>query len=93
MTSRLLNVRLTPEDQRVITRLKARGISISEVMRRALRAEDARAASEGVDAEAVIAELREAFPTPPGRALPRVDARDRRAVREHIKDRLRARKR
>src|SRR5207247_165362 len=53
MASRLLNVRLSPDDEQLVKRLRARGISISELMRRALRAEATKAAHEPVDAHAL----------------------------------------
>lgn len=91
MASRLLNVRLTPEDERAVAQLRARGVSISEIMRRALRAEVARNEHIQVDAESLVAELQARFPTPSKPSSRRVDATDRDAVREHIKKRLRAR--
>ncbi len=91
MASRLLNVRLTPEDERAVAQLRARGVSISEIMRRALRAEVSRNEHIQVDAESLVAELQARFPTPSKPSARRVDATDREAVREHIKKRLRAR--
>ena len=92
MGSRLLNVRLGPDDEQLVERLRARGISLSEVMRRALRAEVAKTANEPVDASALIDELMARFPTVAGAARPRPDTTDRRAVREHIAQRLRRRR-
>lgn len=89
MGSRLLNVRLSPEDERLVERLRARGISISDLMRRALRSAAAQAAQEPVDAGAVVDELIARFPTVPNASRARVEATDRRAVREHIVKRLR----
>jgi post-segregation antitoxin (ccd killing protein) len=39
MASRLLNVRLDPEDANIARQLRARGVSISDVVRRVLRDE------------------------------------------------------
>jgi len=89
MASRLLNVRLTPEDEALVARLKARGISISDVMRRALRAEAASIAEESVDPDKLIAELQTRFPTPSGAPRRRVRSTDRSAVRAYIQRKLR----
>ena len=92
MPSRLFNVRLSPEDARLVERLRARGISLAEVMRRAIRTEAGELNEQPVDSDALIEDLLTQFPTPatpPGR---RPDATDRHAVREHIRKRLRARR-
>jgi lambda repressor-like predicted transcriptional regulator len=91
MASRLLNVRLTPEDERIVARLKARGISISALMRRALRAEDLQGRSRPPEAEQLIADILALYPTPAETGRQRTDATDRTAVRKHIQKRLRAR--
>jgi predicted nuclease with RNAse H fold len=88
--SRLFNVRLSPEDARLVERLRARGISLSEVMRRAVRKEAAELKDEPVDADALIEDLLTQFPTPAAVPSQRPDATDRHAVREHIRKRLRA---
>lgn len=92
MAARLLNVRLTPEDQRIVERLKARGVSISEIMRRALRTEDEQAAPTRVDPEALVAELQATHPTPAKAKRSAIDATDRHAVRKHVQARLRGRR-
>lgn len=91
MASRLLNVRLTPEDQRIVARLKARGVSISALMRRALRAEDLHGRPRPPQAEQLVEEILARHPTPADAGQQRTDATDRTAVREHIQKRLRAR--
>ncbi len=92
MASRLINVRLNPEDERLVERLRARGISISELMRRALRSEVAKTNDEPIDATALIDELIAKFPTVPNVPHARPDTTDRCAVREHIAKRLRRRR-
>lgn len=92
MSSRLFNVRLSPEDAQLVERLRARGISLSEVMRRAIRAEAGELNDQPVDADALIGDLLTQFPTPAGAARRRPDATDRHAVRAHIRKRLRARR-
>jgi Arc/MetJ-type ribon-helix-helix transcriptional regulator len=88
MANRLLNVRLTPEDERLAKRLRARGLSLSEIVRRALR----EAAAEVDDVRLVPAELEtEMFrlhPTPVAGPSNRPDALDRRAVRDHVRAKL-----
>lgn len=85
---RLLNVRLTPEDEKLVDALKARGVSISDVVRRALREEGARVVDAERDPVAILEEIIRANPGPP--PTPRVDTTDRRAVQEHIGTLLRA---
>ncbi|HEX7479630.1 MAG TPA: hypothetical protein VF331_17630 [Polyangiales bacterium] len=86
----MFNVRLTPEDSQLAERLRARGISLSDVMRRALRKEVATLKDEPVDAEALIEDLLTRFPTPKAAGKKRPDSADRRAVQQHIGNRLRA---
>ena len=85
----MINVRLAAEDERLVRELQARGISISDVVRRALRAEAAAIEPTAIDARGLIAE----FPAPSGsgrRRRPRTT--DRRAVRKHIAARLQKRR-
>ena len=93
MPSRLLNVRLSAEDQVIARKLKARGVSISDVVRRALRNEAAQYAVTPIDANLLVAEMVERYPSP---AAPTPDERpgttDRRAVRRYIAARLRSRR-
>jgi len=85
---KLVNVRLNEEDARIVARLRAKGISLSEVVRRALRAED-RVAMHKVDSTRTIDEMLATFPTPNGVEGPRVSAADRRAVQKLVRSRLR----
>lgn len=89
MGNRLLNVRLTPEDELLAKRLRARGLSISEIVRRALREAAASADNPRVEPAELEAEMLRRYPTPAAGPAPRPDTRDRRAVREHIRSKLR----
>ena len=93
MGTRLINVRLTAEDEPLVQELRARGVSISDVVRRALRAEAKNGAPAPIDVDALMAEMLERFPEPAaaGRSK-RPDTTDRRAVRAYIAKRLRARR-
>jgi len=88
--SRLFNVRLSPEDALLVERLRARGIPLAEVMRRAVRREAAELVDGPVNADALIKDLLAQFPTPAAAPERRPDATDRHAVRKHIRKRLRA---
>lgn len=81
------------EDQLIARELRARGVSISDVVRRALRVEAEQRAVAPVDADALIAEMLERFPSPTvARRSKRLDTTDRHAVRKHIAARLRSRR-
>jgi Arc/MetJ-type ribon-helix-helix transcriptional regulator len=82
----LLNVRLSEEDARLVRELKRRGVSVSEVVRTAIRAR----AVEGVVPEgtdAILDEMVKRFPEAGPSA--RIDASDGRAVRRLIRAKLR----
>lgn len=89
MASRLLNVRLAPEDGRLVQELRARGISISSVVRHAIRAEARKLRAEPVEADELLRIVMERYPTPANPLRTEVDASNSRAVREHIRTRLR----
>jgi hypothetical protein len=89
MANRLLNVRLTPEDERIAKRLRARGLSISDIVRRALREAAAEAEQTRIEPTELEAEMLRLYPTPTAGAAARPDTLDRRAVREHIRKMLR----
>jgi Arc/MetJ-type ribon-helix-helix transcriptional regulator len=90
---RLLNVRLDDNDARLVRSLKDRGVSISDVVRKAIRAEAGRDAARGsIQPEALLAEMRERYPSPEGETVrPRVDSTDRRQVGRFIRAKLRKR--
>jgi hypothetical protein len=88
---RLLNVRLDDNDSRLVQRLRERGISISELVRGAIRAEARRAPeSEPLDVDALVAEIQMQYPAPPGaKRARRIDTTNRREVQELIRRKLR----
>jgi hypothetical protein len=90
---RLLNVRLDDNDSRLVKQLRERGVSISDLVRGAIRAEARRApAPKPLDVDALLAEIQKQYPTPPGaKAAHRIDTTNRREVRELIRSRLRRR--
>jgi post-segregation antitoxin (ccd killing protein) len=90
---RLLNVRLDDEDAQLVRRLRERGVSISDLVRAAIRSEaKALAASAHVDTDALLAEIRRKFPTPARlEGAPRVDATRRRDVQAVVREKLRRR--
>jgi hypothetical protein len=93
MGSRVINVRLGPEDERVARKLRARGISISEIVRRALHAEARKTADLPTDTASVLDEIIERYPTPSsGLRRQRPNTLNRHAVREHIEQRLRGKR-
>jgi len=85
----LLNVRLAPEDDRLVRELQARGVSISSVVRRAIRAEARKLCSEPVAVDALLKAIVERYPTPEHLSPAALDTTDRHAVRAHIQTRLR----
>jgi hypothetical protein len=91
----LLNVRLSPEDARRAAELREYGIQISDVVREAIRAEylRRRPGEPGHRRPSLIVkEILEALPDPEDAPARGVDAADRHAVRRHIADKLRARR-
>jgi hypothetical protein len=90
---RLLNVRLGEDDARLARGLRENGVSISELVREALRAEARRRqALQAFDVDALLAEMIEAHPTPAQARSPRRTALDRRAVKATIRAKLRGRR-
>ena len=90
MAKKLLNVRLTEEDAQIVARLKARGVSMTALLRRALRTEDARASQQPIDTELLLSDILARYPTPPSeQARERPDATDRHAVKRYVQKRLR----
>jgi Arc/MetJ-type ribon-helix-helix transcriptional regulator len=88
---RLLNVRLDEEDARLVRRLKETGVSISDVVRKAIRAEAETGRQRGViEPDALLAEMRERYPSPPAeKSRPQVDSTDRRQVGRLVRAKLR----
>jgi post-segregation antitoxin (ccd killing protein) len=90
---RLLNVRLDEEDAKLVRSLRERGISISHVVRRAIRAEAGRHASTAdLDVDALLAEMARRYPLPGGApGGRRGSTADRRQVQKIIRAKLRRR--
>jgi post-segregation antitoxin (ccd killing protein) len=87
---RLLNVRLDDEDARLVRTLRDRGVSISNVVRAALRAEAKQVkATSSLNAAALLAEMTARFPAPAARpSSRRVNSADRRQVQAVIRQKL-----
>jgi post-segregation antitoxin (ccd killing protein) len=85
---KLLNVRLAPEDARAVARLRAKGVSISHLVRQAIRAEDAQASRAAPEVDEVLATMLARHPTPDGSVAPGVNAADRKQVAQLIRSRL-----
>jgi hypothetical protein len=92
MASRLINVRLAAEDGLLVRELRAHGVSISSVVRRAIRAEARKLRAEPVAADALLKAIMERYPTPAQASRVELDATDRQAVRTHILTRLHRRR-
>ena len=90
---RLLNVRLDDEDSRLVQQLRERGVSISELVRGAIRAEARRALKpEPLNVDALVAEIQRKYPTPPGaKKRRRIDTTNRQKVAELIRGKIRRR--
>ena len=90
---RLLNVRLNEEDAQFVRRLRDRGVSISELVRGAIRGEAKTLATKAPpDADALLAEIRRQYPMPATvRRIPRVDTTQRKQVQALIREKLRGR--
>lgn len=89
----LLNVRLGDDDARLVRELRERGVSISNIVREALRAEARRGRSpETLDVEALVAEMMAKHPTPAHVPQRRMAARDRQAVKALIRGKLRGKR-
>jgi len=90
---RLLNVRLDDQDAQLVRRLRDRGISISNLVRGAIRTEaKALATNAPLDTAALLAEIRRKFPTPAAaHDVPRVDSTRRKQVQALVREKLRRR--
>jgi hypothetical protein len=92
MSSRLVNVRLDEERVRKARALRERGVSLSDVVRRAI--DERFTAMRGLDARAdvgaVVRGIFERYPDPPDMAPRDYDVHDRHAARAAIRRNLRA---
>ena len=91
---RLLNVRLTPDDARLVAALRRAGVPISRIVRAAIRTEHGRQTggqSRSEKPSAVMARIYAEHPDPPGTARRPINLRDRHAVRRAVARGLRRR--
>ena len=89
-----LNVRLGEVDARLVRELKRRGISISNLVRGALRSEAERtSARAALDVDALSGEMINRYPTPESAGSRRVNATDRKQVQKDITEKLLKRRR
>jgi hypothetical protein len=95
MSTRLVNVRLDVDRLRKARRLRARGITLSDVVREAIdRQYDAlESASPPLDAKAIARRIFEEHPDPPDLPPRGYDVHDARAARAAIRGRLGRRRR
>jgi hypothetical protein len=90
----LFNVRLDDDDARRAKELREAGVPIARIVRNAIRAEHEYRVTGRVRRQTprkIMARIYAEHPDPPGTPKPRVDLRDRRAVRKAIVRRLRRR--
>ena len=88
---KLVNVRLSADDARLVADLRARGVSVSDVVRRAIRVEAKGASAKPADPAEVLRELSARYPTPAGLRGRPAPASDARAARRLIRARLKRR--
>jgi hypothetical protein len=90
--TKLLNVRLGPQDEMMAAELRAGGVEMSELVRDAIRTEYGRRRRRlrARDIDALLAEIYTRHPDPPGPRRQRPDTLDRHAIREAIRGRLRS---
>jgi hypothetical protein len=91
MTSRLVNVRLDADRLRKAQTLRARGMTLSDVVREAIdeRFATLRRPESPLDVRTIIGRIFEQYPDPPGLPLRDYDIYDRRAARVAIVRKLR----
>ena len=87
---KLLNVKLEDSDVAKVTALRSGGVNISDLVRRAIRGEYQRRNGKRRpdDIEKLLAGIYAAHPIPPGVRRPKIDLRDRHAVRRAIVARI-----
>jgi hypothetical protein len=87
----MLNVRLSEEDEERVATLRAKGVQISSLVRRAIRAEAESLSGVPADVDRLLLEMRERYPMK--EKATNVDTTDRRAVQRAIRRKLQRRKR
>lgn len=96
MASRLVTVRLSPEDERLAQRLQDHSINVSELVRRAIREAAARL-QQPIDPDTLKAELLRLHPEPDpdptsvATRTPRPHTTDRTAVQAFIREQIQKR--
>ncbi|MEW5738964.1 MAG: hypothetical protein AB1938_08550 [Myxococcota bacterium] len=85
-----LNIRLGPEEERLVKGLRKARVNVSELVRRALRDAADRQSRTPADARALMQEIIEDFPSPRRGKRRRPPVNDRKAVREWIRKRLKS---
>jgi hypothetical protein len=90
MSSRLVNVRLDADRLRKAQRLRARGLSLSDVVREAIdeRFAALRRSESPLDVRTIVRRIFEQYPDPPDLPPRDYDAYDRRAARVAILGKL-----
>src|SRR5262245_38314616 len=91
MRSKLINVRLSPEDASKAEALKRDGIELSGLVREAIRAEYSRRFKRlptGAELAAGLDKLYARFPIPKDVQRPNVDPSDRLAFQQFIRERI-----
>jgi len=90
--ARLFNVRLSKEEADMLEELKHQGVTVSEVVRSALRSEYARRRQQPPSTPVEFLEwLHERYPAPAGYRRP-VVTRDRRQVSAFLRSRLKGKR-
>lgn len=90
MATRLVNVRLDADRLRKVKRLRARGVTLSDLVREAIdeRYDAVESASAPVDPASLARRILEDHPDPPGLPSRDYDVHDARAARTAIVKRL-----
>jgi len=91
MPARLINVRLDAERLRKARALRARGITLSDVVREAIdaRFDALEKSAPARDPRAIVKQILAAYPDPPDLPPRPYDVHDRRAARDAIRAHLR----
>jgi hypothetical protein len=87
---KLLNVRLGSDDAAKIRALREQGVEISDLIRRTIRAEYAKAAARRTprDVKAILEDIYRRHPDSPGQPRRKLDLTDRRALQRYMRRQL-----
>jgi hypothetical protein len=94
--AKLINVRLNDEDEAKLAALRAQGQEVSDLVRKAIRSEYERrkpAKRTAVDAERIMRELDEKYPTPADAPRHGIDTTNRQEVQQFIREQLEQKRR